>query len=80
MPDGIDEIFTIRLPVRRVNAELRMCGPLHERSACDAAQVGSCAAQNAALVLLLLSSQVVGVQTLARGALAYTGSATIGFD
>jgi hypothetical protein len=23
MPDGIDEIFTIRLPVRRVNAELR---------------------------------------------------------
>lgn len=40
----------------------------------DAAEVGSCAAQNAALAVLLLSSQVVGVERLARGALAAIGS------
>ena len=40
----------------------------------------SCAAQNAALGLPLLSSQVVGVERLARGALADTGSSTIGID
>ena len=38
------------------------------------------AAQNAALALLLLSSQVVGVARLARGALADTGSSTIGIN
>ena len=42
--------------------------------------MGSCAAQNAALALLLLSSQVVGVEKLARGALADTCSSTIGID
>ena len=40
----------------------------------------SCAAQNAALVVLPLSLQVVGVERLAREALADTGSSTIGFD
>ena len=40
----------------------------------------SCAAQNAALVLPLLNSQVVGLERLARGALADTGSSTIGSD
>ena len=40
----------------------------------------SCAAQNAALVVLPLSLQLVGVERLARGALADTGSSTIGFD
>jgi hypothetical protein len=50
------------------------------RSISDAAQVGSCAAQNAALVFLLLRSQGIGVERLARGALADTGPSTIGFD
>jgi hypothetical protein len=40
--------------------------------------LGSRAAQNAALGLLLLSSQAVGVESLAGGALVDTGSSTIG--
>jgi hypothetical protein len=40
----------------------------------------SCAAQNAALVVLPLNLQVVGVQRLAREALADTGLATADFD
>jgi hypothetical protein len=39
----------------------------------------SCAAQNAALVDLPLSLQVVRVEKLAREALADTGSSIIGF-
>ena len=39
-----------------------------------------CAAQNAALVVLPLSSQVVSVERLARGALAATGLSTTDFD
>ena len=46
----------------------------------DAAKCVSCAAQNAALVVLPLSLQVVGVERLARKAFADTGSSTIGFD
>jgi hypothetical protein len=42
--------------------------------------VASCAAQNAALVVLPPSLQVVGVERLVRGALADTGSSTIGFN
>jgi hypothetical protein len=38
------------------------------------------AAQNAALVVLHLSLQVVGVDRLAREALANSGSLTIDFD
>jgi hypothetical protein len=40
----------------------------------------SCAAQNAALVVLPLRVQVVGMERLAREALADTGSSIIGFD
>ena len=40
----------------------------------------SCAAQNAALVVLPLSLQVVGVERLAREALTDTGSSTNGCD
>jgi hypothetical protein len=40
----------------------------------------SCAAQNAALGVLFLSLQVIGVERLAREALADTGSATICSD
>jgi hypothetical protein len=42
--------------------------------------VASCAAQNAALGLLFLRTQVAGVERLARGALVDTGSLTAGFD
>jgi len=44
------------------------------------AQRVSCAAQNAALVDLPLSLQVVGVERVAREALADTDSSIIGFD
>ena len=50
------------------------------RSISDAAEVGLCAAQTAAPVVLPLSSQVVGAERLASGVLADTGSKTIGFD
>ena len=40
----------------------------------------SCAAQNAALVVLPLSLQVVGVERLATAAIADAGSSRIGFD
>jgi hypothetical protein len=42
--------------------------------------VASCAAENAAPVVLLLGSQVVGVERLAGGALADTSSSTIAID
>ena len=38
------------------------------------------AAQNAALGVLLLSLQVVGMERLAKAAFADTGSSTIGLD
>ena len=40
----------------------------------------SCAAQNAALVVPRLSLQVVGVERLAKAAIAVTGLSGIGFD
>jgi hypothetical protein len=39
-----------------------------------------CAAQDAALGVLLLSLQVVDVKRLAKAAIANTGSSSIGFD